>query len=84
MPDRGDGYEGSDSVLTLHVWSRAVGFPQAKAIGAAIRATLGPGVAIEAGTRLVDFVFDSARYLRDPDGVSSHGVLVFRALTEPA
>ncbi|WP_375458886.1 DUF3168 domain-containing protein [uncultured Enterovirga sp.] len=85
LPDRGDGgYEGSDVTLTLHVWSRATGFPEAKRVAAATRAALAGGLTLEAGTRLVDLTFEEARFLREPDGVTSHGVLTFTALTEPA
>ncbi len=84
LPDRGDCYEGSDVTLTLHAWSNATGFPEVKRIVAAIRAVLGPDLILEAGTHLVDLTFDEARYLRDPDGTTSHAVLTFTARTEPA
>ena len=82
LPDRGDGYDGSDVTMTIHVWSEAVGFPQTKQIAGAIRAALAPGFAVQ-GHRLVDIAFESTRYLREPDGRTSHGVLTFTARTEP-
>lgn len=85
LPDRGDGgYEGSDVTLTIHVWSRQDGFPEAKRIAGAIRAALTPGLALDPGTALVDLAFTEARFVREPDGITAHAVLTFTALTEPS
>lgn len=82
LPDAGTDYDGADVTLTLHVWSKATGFPETKRIAAAIRAALAAELPLTA-LRLVDLVYEGARYLREPDGLVSHGVVTFTALTEP-
>ena len=69
--------------LTLHVWSRYRGKAQAKqilaALGAALHCqplTLGEGSAWVNGRVTYSAVLD------DPDGVTSHGVLRLRVVTE--
>lgn len=84
IPDRADCYDGSEVVLQVDVWSREVGFPEAKRIAEAVRAALTDAPLALAGHRLVDIAFVESRTLRDPDGLTSHAALTFRALTEPA
>lgn len=74
--------EGFECFVTVHVWSREKGKPEAKAIGAAVRAALNVALPV-AGFTVVEFEQRDARYLRDPDGVTEHGVLVFRYLIDP-
>lgn len=69
--------------LTIHVWSRYRGRIEAKRILAALNAAvhrrvmdLGPAV------RWVDGRVIHAGVLDDPDGVTSHGVLRLRVVTE--
>lgn len=83
MSEAGDGYDGADITLTLHVWSIAIGFPEAKRIAAALVAALSPDLVLGEG-RLIDITYADTRYLREPDGVTSHAVLTFTALTEPS
>lgn len=83
LPDRADCYDGEVHFLKFDVWSREPGFVEAKWIGAAIKSTLhGAALALD-GHRLVELAFESADYLRDPDGLTSHGVIVLKAQTEP-
>lgn len=81
--------DGSEHFFTCHVWTRdAAGQGQviAKRIGAAMNAAI---AALEAaGTqptsqRLGVIHRQSAHYFDDQDGLSVHGVLTYRALTEP-
>ena len=83
LPDAGDSYDGSEVNLTLHAWSRAMGFPEVKRIIDAVRASLYAAPLTLSGHRLVDIAFVDSRALRDPDGITNHGTLTFRALTEP-
>lgn len=83
LSDRADCYDGSESFLDIHVWSRAVGFPEAKAIANAIRAALDDSELPLDGHSLELFQFRDARSLRDPDGMTSHIAMTFRALTQP-
>ena len=83
-PQRADCYDGSHTTLAVHGWSRAVGYPEVKRIGAAIRGALHEApLAMADGQRLVDLALIDNRIMRDPDGLTSHTALTFRALTEP-
>jgi hypothetical protein len=62
----------------LHVWHREPGLIGVKAIAWQIRKTLVNNPLVTLG--LVDFRYNDARFLRDPDGVTSHGVLTFEIL----
>ncbi|MGE0828217.1 MAG: DUF3168 domain-containing protein [Hyphomonadaceae bacterium] len=72
-----------EHVVTLHVWSRYGGRAEALDALNALRAALHNQDVSVAGRRLV---FLYATYLdafRAGDGVTTHGVLRLRALTEP-
>lgn len=79
-----DCYDGSEVSLAVHVWSRAVGMPECKRIASAIRAGLNNADLTLDGHTLELLELDRADYLNDPDGITSHAVLTFRALTQPA
>jgi hypothetical protein len=83
LPDLAQNYDGNDVITTLHGWSRAIGFPEVKQIGAAINAALNAATFSLSGFRVVEFVQENTHYLRDPDGETRHGVFVYRARTEP-
>lgn len=72
-----------EAFVTIHVWSRAVGRGEAKRIGAEVIAALNVELSIE-GLRCTEFAFEAAQYPRDPDGVTTHGILRFRYLLDPA
>lgn len=72
-----------DATVTVHVWSRATGKVEAKRIGGAVEATLDAVLEIDAFICTVN-EFRSARYFTDPDGETTHGVLEFRYLIDPA
>lgn len=78
-----DCYDGSDVSLTVHVWSRAVGWPEAKRITDTIRTGLNNAELTLTGHTLELLELDRVDYLNDPDGLTSHAVLTFRALTQP-
>lgn len=86
LDDSADCIDGSEIYVTFHAWSRAYGSVEAKRLAATIVAALGTGAALDLSPshRLVEFATDSDRILEDPDGVTMHAVLTFRALTEPA
>jgi hypothetical protein len=83
IPDRGQGYEGSDVSLTLHTWSKATGYPQTKQMIEAVRASLTNAPLTLSGHRLVSLEFEESRVLRDTDPTITHGVVTFLARTEP-
>ena len=75
---------GAEHVVTIHVWSEGGGKKEALAIMEAVRAVLDDAALTLTGHSLVNLrhVFSEAR--RDVDGELVHGVLRFRAVTEPA
>lgn len=82
LPELAECTDAADSFITLHIWSRAVGFPECKRLGAAVTAALHDATLTLADGTLQSLLLDSSRYLRDPDGLTSHGILTFAALTD--
>lgn len=76
----GDGWE---VFADVHVWSRQVGFPEAKTIAAAAVQRVG-AIASIAGYALVSVEFQGQRTLRDPDGLTSHIVCSFVFIIDQA
>lgn len=76
----GEAYE---LFATVHVWSRDVGKAAPKLLAAAIREALDAPIEIE-GFAVVVHEFNDARFFREPDGVTEHGVLTFRYLVDPS
>ena len=76
--------EGNEHILTLHVWSRANGEREAHEIMAAVRDALHDAELAVAGHRLVNLRHEFSDAMRVPDGESYHGVVRYRAVTEPA
>lgn len=76
--------EGSTEVFSsLHAWSRAVGKVEAKNIaGAVVTALNGAPLALSNGYRLVLIEHDNTQHLGDPDGITSHSVIVFHAFVD--
>jgi hypothetical protein len=72
-------------IATLHVWVREPGLATAKAIAGEVRRVLNrpSRLVFEAsGYRCIDSRFASARFLRDPDGVTAHGIVTFESVIE--
>jgi len=74
--------QGVELFFTVHVWSRAIGAVEARSLCAAVKAALHDHPLSLAGFLLVDLSHRSTRILSDPDGVTTHGVVQFRALIE--
>lgn len=70
-------------IFDLHVWKREPSTTGAKAIAGAIRAAIRSGKpSLDAGFHLVDWRVSSARFLRDPDGETSHAVVTVEAVVQ--
>jgi len=74
---------------TVHVWSRSSkrGKTEAKDIGDAVIAALSSQLAIAGFVHVFDASdpdFQSAQYFYEPDGLTAHGVLVFRFMIDQA
>jgi hypothetical protein len=77
-----DCVEGFEISLDIDVWSRDVGYPEAKNISDAVRRALkSPALTIPTNA-LVYFQHRQTRFLRDPDGLTSHAVMTFEAFAE--
>ncbi len=73
---------GAVQGFTVTIWSRGAGFKEAKQIAGTVRAALeGTALALE-DAALIDLRFETARYLRESDGITRRAELTFRALME--
>lgn len=75
--------DGAEHLVTLHVWSRAVGRKEVRTILEAVRAVLHDAVLTLTGHRLVNLRHEFSDTRRDPDGETYHGIVRYRAVTEP-
>lgn len=83
VEDGDDCRDGDEVNVDIHVWSRAVGSLEAKQIAGHVRKALHQyDLMLGADHALVDLSFTGSRFLRDPDGLTTHGVVSFRALTQ--
>jgi len=73
---------GGDVYLTLHGWSRAVGFPEVRRVADAVMDSLHLAPLTLATNRLVSIMHRQTRVFRDPDGLTSHAVIEFVANVE--
>lgn len=77
--DTEDCGDGSEVVLQIDAWSRAIGYPQVKQIAAAIRSALKIVPTLSGfDVSVVEYV--QTQFLRDPDGLTRHAALTFRYL----
>ena len=80
--DDADCIDGLEISLDIDVWSRAVGFPEAKRISDEVRKALKtPDLTIPTNA-MVYFRHRQTRFLRDPDGLTSHAVMTFEGFAE--
>jgi hypothetical protein len=85
MRDWSTGTEdGAEHELTLHVWSRAGGKKQVQEIMESVKAVLHDKPLLLEDHYLINlrYAFSEARL--DPDGDTFHGIVRYRAVTEPA
>jgi len=76
--------DGSEHILTLHVWSQGKGKKEAHEIMGAIRDALHDQALTLSGHRLVNLRHELSEARREPDGDTTHGIVRYRAVTEPA
>jgi len=74
---------GAEHMLMLHVWSRYAGKREAHEVADAVRAALDGAMLGLDDHRLVNLRHQYSELKRDEDGETQHGVLRFRAVTEP-
>lgn len=75
--------DGSEHLLTLHVWSRKAGRQEVRAIMEAVRQALHDRALATPGHRLVNLRHEFSEARRDTDGETYHGIVRYRAVTEP-
>lgn len=73
---------GSEHQLAIHVWSRAGGRMEARAVLSAVHDALHEAALDLDGNRLVNLRFVLAQVWREDDGETYHGMARFRAVTE--
>lgn len=70
---------------TLHVWAKETGLVLSKQIAGAVRAAIRtPGEWITVDSVALDMRFSGSRFIRDPDGEHSHGILTIQATAIPS
>ena len=74
---------GFEHLFTLHVWTRVNGERQAHQIMTALLAALHDRALALTGFRLVNLRHELSDSFRDPDGETIHGIVRYRAVTEP-
>lgn len=84
LPNKADCLAGAELAVPVHGWSGTTSSVQVKQLGKAIIDALDdPAVLGLLGHRAVICELEQAQYLRDPDGITHHAVIVFHLLTEP-
>jgi hypothetical protein len=77
----------SDVAVTVHIYARettpAASRLKAKAIAAAVRATLSAELTI-AGHVVDDWTYETTRHLTDQDGLTAHSIVELTYLTSPS
>lgn len=82
VEDDADCITGLEVAQQIDCWSRAVGFPECKKVVDAVRTALHDYNFDLASNALVFFEHRNTRITRDPDGLTSHGILGFEAAIE--
>lgn len=81
IPDDADCIEGSEIYLDFHIWGRT--WDVVKKLRTNLWVAIRDANLALSENRLVLLERSAAHDIRDPDGVTKHGVLTIRALTEP-
>lgn len=80
--DDADCIDGFEISLDIDIWSRANGYPEARRISDEVRKAIKSADLILPTNALVDFRHRQTRFLRDPDGLTSHAVMTFEGFAE--
>ncbi|MBS7698771.1 MULTISPECIES: DUF3168 domain-containing protein [unclassified Chelatococcus] len=77
-----DCIDGAEVFFDVHVWSRTVARTESADIAGAVREVLHNATLLLTDAELTELEHRDTRYMRDPDGVTNHAVVTFRALVE--
>jgi len=84
LPEHGDCLDGGEAFVTLDAWAVGPQTVQVKSLGAAVAKALDRApLTLDAPQRLVEMSIEQTQYMRDPDGLTAHGVITVHAWTEP-
>ena len=72
---------GAETTINIHVWSRYKGSKETKQILDKIHDLLHDVSLTVSGVNLINLRFEYSDIMRDPDGITRHGVMRFRAIT---
>ena len=71
--------DGSDVTINIHVWSQYKGSKQTKDIIDRLHTLLHDYSLSVSGHNLINLRFEFSDIMRDPDGITRHGVMRFNA-----
>jgi len=72
---------GAETTINIHIWSRYKGSKQTKEIMDKVHDLLHDISLSVTGVNLINLRFEYSDIMRDPDGITRHGVMRFRAIT---
>lgn len=75
--------DGWEVFADVHLWSQAVGYPEVKGLMAEAGPRLA-GIDTLPGFTAIAAVVQSTRVFRDPNGLTSHGIITVRFVITPA
>ena len=81
FPDYFDTFSIS-TIADLHIWTKEDDLVSVKSIAGFAREALWRGPWTVEGHRCVNIRIEQARFMRDPDGVHSHGVMTVTAILQ--
>lgn len=70
--------------VDLHIWQKETGLVFSKQVAGAIREALADTRWTATGLHVADLRVTSSRFMRDPNGIHSHGVISLTALVSEA
>ena len=72
---------GAETTINIHIWSRYKGSKQTKQIMDKVHDLFHDVSLSVSGVNLINLRFEYSDIMRDPDGITRHGVMRFRAIT---
>jgi hypothetical protein len=72
--------DGTTNTLTIHIWSEYKGSKETKQIMDRVHDLLHDSSLSVSGFNLINMRFEFSDIMRDPDGITRHGVMRFRAV----
>ncbi|MHC5232807.1 DUF3168 domain-containing protein [Brucella sp. LJL56] len=82
LSDDAECITGFEITMQLDVWSRKPGFPECRQVGDLVRRAVLSAEIELSDNRLVSISHRQTMTMRDPDGLTSHGIVNFVAFVE--